>query len=275
MGKYTVYKHTAPNGKVYIGITGKKPSTRWANGNGYQLQPVFHRAIMKYGWDNIEHEILAEGLEQVEAERMEIELIEEYKSTDRRYGYNVLLGGDLKRVGSCKFKGDIIDEHFLCLGSEDGKLLLECLECGRVLKRFPAVTTQSSHIKCECMKKTKPPQRPRHYHLIEIDGEVHTVSEWSRIFNIPPETIRYRETHGLDIVEGKQPTLTPCPICGQGFHKNKPKQKYCSKVCQSKAQCKERPTATCQICGKTFTVGRESKGMYCSRNCQHASMRKG
>lgn len=31
---YSVYKHTAPNGKVYIGITGKDPEKRWLNGGG-------------------------------------------------------------------------------------------------------------------------------------------------------------------------------------------------------------------------------------------------
>ena len=32
MGLYSVYKHTAPNGKVYIGITSRKPEYRWNNG---------------------------------------------------------------------------------------------------------------------------------------------------------------------------------------------------------------------------------------------------
>lgn len=33
---YTVYKHTTPSGKVYIGITKQKPWQRWNNGNGYK-----------------------------------------------------------------------------------------------------------------------------------------------------------------------------------------------------------------------------------------------
>lgn len=33
---YYVYKHIFPNGKVYIGITCKKPIYRWNNGNGYK-----------------------------------------------------------------------------------------------------------------------------------------------------------------------------------------------------------------------------------------------
>ena len=35
---YIVYKHTAPNGKVYIGITKKAPNDRWASGFGYETQ---------------------------------------------------------------------------------------------------------------------------------------------------------------------------------------------------------------------------------------------
>ena len=32
---WTVYRHIAPSGKVYIGITCQKPEYRWNNGNGY------------------------------------------------------------------------------------------------------------------------------------------------------------------------------------------------------------------------------------------------
>ena len=39
---YIVYKHTAPNGKVYIGITGFDPEYRWLNnGRGYKNQTTF------------------------------------------------------------------------------------------------------------------------------------------------------------------------------------------------------------------------------------------
>lgn len=89
---YCVYKHTVPNGKVYIGITGMKPEQRWKNGEGYRTQ-VFYRAIQKYGFDNIAHEILFEGLAKTEAEQKEIELIAYYNSNNKEYGYNVDNGG--------------------------------------------------------------------------------------------------------------------------------------------------------------------------------------
>lgn len=91
---YTVYKHTCPNGKVYIGITNQKPERRWGgNGRGYKDNEYFYRAIQKYGWDNIKHEIVAEGLTEDEACGMEVDLISEYRANDRSCGYNKHFGG--------------------------------------------------------------------------------------------------------------------------------------------------------------------------------------
>ena len=92
--KWCVYKHTAPNGKVYIGITHTKPKYRWGKGGyGYRSNQHFANAINKYGWENFTHEILSDGLTQEQAERKETELISFYNSADPEYGYNVALGG--------------------------------------------------------------------------------------------------------------------------------------------------------------------------------------
>ena len=95
MRKYCVYKHTSPNGKCYIGITCQSPKRRWDCGRGYKDNIHFTNAIRRYGWDNIKHEILLKDLTREEAELKEIELIALYKSADRKYGYNVQLGGNL------------------------------------------------------------------------------------------------------------------------------------------------------------------------------------
>jgi hypothetical protein len=95
MKKYSVYKHIFPNKKVYIGITGTKPEKRWkSNGSGYYNQTLVFKAILKYGWDNVKHEVLFIGLTKEEAEQKEIELISQYKSTNVRYGYNNTNGGN-------------------------------------------------------------------------------------------------------------------------------------------------------------------------------------
>lgn len=91
---YCVYKHTAPNGKIYIGITSINPLKRWANGQGYKHNNHFWNAIQKYGWDNIKHEILYSDLTKEEACQKEIELIARYKSNQREFGYNIENGGN-------------------------------------------------------------------------------------------------------------------------------------------------------------------------------------
>lgn len=91
---YCVYKHSFPNGKIYIGITSTLPCRRWHRGLGYKEQPYIFHAILKYGWDNIKHEILFDGLTKEEAEEKEIELIAMYKSNQRDFGYNIANGGN-------------------------------------------------------------------------------------------------------------------------------------------------------------------------------------
>ena len=91
---YTVYKHTTPSNKVYIGITAQGVENRWKGGHGYISQSYFFRAIVKYGWINIKHEILYEGLSLKDAYEKEKELIKLYKATDPNFGYNISEGGD-------------------------------------------------------------------------------------------------------------------------------------------------------------------------------------
>lgn len=91
---YYVYKHTSPSGKVYIGLTKQQPERRWRNGNGYKSNPYFYRAILKYGWENIKHEIIAFNLTDIDAQNLEIELIATYNANDSKYGYNITSGGE-------------------------------------------------------------------------------------------------------------------------------------------------------------------------------------
>lgn len=90
--------HIFPNGKKYIGITCKKPNKRWENGAGYREGSPMRNAVNKYGWENIEHVILFEGLTQEEACQKEIEMIAKYKTNIHKYGdtygYNMTDGGE-------------------------------------------------------------------------------------------------------------------------------------------------------------------------------------
>ena len=92
--RYSVYKHTTPSGKVYIGITSKKAEQRWLNGRGYKRNTHFWNAIQKYGWENITHEILAENLTKEEACGCEQMYIAIYGSCEPEKGYNMTYGGE-------------------------------------------------------------------------------------------------------------------------------------------------------------------------------------
>ena len=96
---FTVYKHTSPSGKVYIGITSQSLKKRWGYGYGYQNNDHFWKAIQKYGWNNFIHEIIATELTKQEACDMEQELITKYNSTNPDFGYNLSKGGELSGYG--------------------------------------------------------------------------------------------------------------------------------------------------------------------------------
>ena len=93
MGGFYVYCHTSPSGKKYVGIS-INPKKRWGSGRGYKKNYRFWRAINKYGWDNIQHDILASDLTEQEAVEMEKKLVAEWNLTDFEYGYNLREGGD-------------------------------------------------------------------------------------------------------------------------------------------------------------------------------------
>lgn len=91
---FVLYLHIAPNGKKYFGITGRTPKQRWSNGNGYKRQD-FYEAIEEFGWDNIEHYVLADDLTELEARMFEVMTIAIYNTRNPLYGYNSSPGGGI------------------------------------------------------------------------------------------------------------------------------------------------------------------------------------
>ena len=144
---WLVYKHTAPNGKVYIGITHQKPEYRWRSGDGYQSNTHFYRAICKYGWENFLHEIVADNLTEEEATKRETDLIEKYNSADKRHGYNVALGGHVLSEESRKKIGTT-----------------------RRLREIPSPTT-GKHLSAETRGKISKANTGRHYSISEKGRE--------------------------------------------------------------------------------------------------------
>jgi group I intron endonuclease len=98
--KGIVYKYTSPSGKVYIGQTKReKGRKREFRSNRPYGGTRIDNARAKYGPKNFTYEVLFEvdntDMEYVEAVLNEKEMyyIQEYKSDDDHYGYNMCAGG--------------------------------------------------------------------------------------------------------------------------------------------------------------------------------------
>ena len=96
--RYSIYTHTSPSGKVYVGqsVNIKK---RWGyNGEHYKtkkkdgtfVQRTFARAIIKYGWENFIHEIILENISKEEADYAEKYLIKWYKLHNQSYNNSIV-----------------------------------------------------------------------------------------------------------------------------------------------------------------------------------------
>lgn len=132
---YCVYIHTNKiNNKIYVGQTGKTVIDRWRNGgagylqrrhDGTYYQPLFARAINKYGWDNFEHIIFAEHLTKSEACHVEKLLIAMYQSNNPMHGYNLSSGGESGAAGctmSDEQRKKISDARKQCWKNEQYRL---------------------------------------------------------------------------------------------------------------------------------------------------------
>lgn len=152
---YCVYIHTTPSGKVYIGITGQDPIIRWHYGNGYRHNDYFFKAIQKYGWENIKHEILFTDLIKEEAEQKEIELIKQYKSNERKFGYNIESGGNATGKISEQSKEKMRIAKLGKKLSEETKRKLSVIRKGRKLSQYNLQRLIESHLHKKLSEETK------------------------------------------------------------------------------------------------------------------------
>ena len=98
MKKFYVYIHTCPNGKKYVGLTTTEPKKRWASGWGYKNNSHFTRAIQKYGWNNIEHQVFEVDTKE-EMFFLEKYFIAYYQTNKNEFGYNKSSGGENGGMG--------------------------------------------------------------------------------------------------------------------------------------------------------------------------------
>ena len=198
---YTVYQHKNKiNGKVYIGITSQKPEQRWRNGEGYKSSPHFYSAIQKYGWDNFEHNILFVELTKEQACLKEQELIKEFNSMNREYGYNSTSGGDIftmneeiKQKISQAMIGNQNNLGHPC--SEEKKKKISNAQKGREFteehKQKLSEAAKNRHVPCSEEKKQilKEKSHKKPVYCEELDKIFESVQECGRQLGIPATNI--------------------------------------------------------------------------------------
>ena len=198
---YTVYQHKNKiNGKVYIGITSQKPEQRWRNGEGYKSSPHFYSAIQKYGWDNFEHNILFVELTKEQACLKEQELIKEFNSMNREYGYNSTSGGDIfvmneetKQKISQALMGNQNNLGHSC--SEEKKKKISEAQKGREFtkehKQKLSEAAKNHHVPCSEEKKQtlKEKSHKKPVYCEELNKVFESVQECGRQLGIPATNI--------------------------------------------------------------------------------------
>ena len=199
---YTVYQHKNKiNGKVYIGITSQKPEQRWGSqGCNYKSSPHFYSAIQKYGWDNFEHNILFTDLTKEQACLKEQELIKEYNSMNREFGYNSTSGGDIftmneetKQKISQAMMGNQNNLGHPC--SEEKKKKISNAQKGREFtekhKQKLSEAAKNRHVPCSEEKKQilKEKSHKKPVYCEELDKIFESVQECGRQLGIPATNI--------------------------------------------------------------------------------------
>ena len=90
--KFVVYMLTSPSNKKYCGYSSNI-IRRWKDSYEYRNNTAIYNAIQKYGWENIQKEILFVFDNAKDALLKEKEIIEEYDLLNKEKGYNLVPGG--------------------------------------------------------------------------------------------------------------------------------------------------------------------------------------
>ncbi len=170
LSDWKVYLHrNKTNGKVYIGITSNSLKQRWKKGHGYKGCCNFEKAIKRYGWNGFNHQVLFTGLTKQEAEELEIKLIEKYQSFNKKFGYNMTMGGSdnipikevrkkqsKQRLHLIKNKPELLQKAINAASIKNSKPV-KCIETGELYKSASEATRLTNINRCSiakcCQKK--------------------------------------------------------------------------------------------------------------------------
>lgn len=108
---YSVYLHKTPNGMIYAGSTALEPKRRWQGGSGYKTNRLFYPLIAEYGWDNIEHKVVATGLGEDFARYLEHALVgltlKEFRLNPYDSYYRIKNDSERRFITECIYEQDI------------------------------------------------------------------------------------------------------------------------------------------------------------------------
>lgn len=161
---YTIYKHTSPSGKSYIVLTkhgiDKRLKAHINEALVKNSQYKFHKAIRKYGKENIISEVLIDNVKTIdeanELEKYYISFFDTFKN-----GYNMTNGGTLEITASMIEKGRISRER-VC---ENGLTIAKNNGRKAVITRKSTILENGLTIEENCAIKR------RSTVMLKIDGE--------------------------------------------------------------------------------------------------------
>lgn len=105
---------------IYIGATSTDLKTRIRS--GYRHNSRLVEAVKHFGWDRVVKEIIADGLSEEDAYKIEIETINALHSCDPTVGYNIQRGGKLAFTGIKHSKDAISKMKKSAIGKHCGSL---------------------------------------------------------------------------------------------------------------------------------------------------------
>lgn len=189
MNNWTVYIHITPNNKYYVGVTSNEVYDRWKNGLGYKRQ-IFYRAIEKYKWENIKHQIFLTNLTQAEANDWEIFLISTLKSNQSEYGYNIANGGNTKGKHSEETKEKIKQSNTGKKFSENHKKRISDSKKGSTSPNLGKKMSEEQKKKVSESRTGKGYKSPNTKKVICENIIFESTTDCAKFYNISRDTLR-------------------------------------------------------------------------------------
>jgi len=183
---YKVYLHVFPDGKKYVGCTRNDTRTRWDGGFGYENQTAMFSAICQFGWNNVRHYILFDGLNKEAALLTEAALIRKWKTYRKSGGYNA-------RLPKLQGLGDFILPDFKRVRVEDTREYTEDERfANRLEKRRLGVTPgMAKRVRVASVPPWVWPP------TLETGEEFNSINEAAEALMVSPSSIRHA-IHNID-----------------------------------------------------------------------------